>query len=98
MKFYTQSGIDLHARSMYLCILNQEGAAMVHRNMNTDPPCSSRSSRLPGRPRRRGGMHLYLVLGERYFRFYNTERRHQALNRHTPDALYFGRQNLANAA
>ncbi|MGH8536379.1 MAG: integrase core domain-containing protein [Gammaproteobacteria bacterium] len=35
---------------------------------------------------------------KRYFRFYNTERRHQALNRHPPDALYFGRQSLPNAA
>ena len=26
-------GIDLHARTMYLCILNQDGEIMVHRNM-----------------------------------------------------------------
>lgn len=26
----------------------------------------------------------------RYFQFYNTERRHQTLNRQTPDAVYFG--------
>jgi putative transposase len=25
----------------------------------------------------------------RYFQFYNTERRHQTLNRQTPDAVYF---------
>jgi hypothetical protein len=42
MKFYTQQhkfycGIDLHARTMYVCILNQEGEIVVHRNMNTDP-------------------------------------------------------------
>jgi transposase len=42
MKFYTQQhkfycGIDLHARSMYLCILNQEGEIVLHRNMKTDP-------------------------------------------------------------
>jgi Transposase and inactivated derivatives len=42
MKFYTKQhpyycGIDLHARSMYICILNQEGESVVHRNMKTDP-------------------------------------------------------------
>ena len=42
MKFYTQQhkfycGIDLHARSMYLCILNQEGEIVLHQNMKTDP-------------------------------------------------------------
>jgi transposase len=42
MKFYTQQhphycGIDLHARTMYLCILNQEGAIVLHRNMKTEP-------------------------------------------------------------
>jgi putative transposase len=25
-----------------------------------------------------------------YFRFYNTERRHQSLGRRTPEAVYFG--------
>lgn len=42
MKFYTQQhphycGIDLHARTMYLCILNQEGVIVLHRNMKTEP-------------------------------------------------------------
>ena len=42
MRFYTQQhphycGIDLHARTMYLCILNQAGAIVLHRNMKTDP-------------------------------------------------------------
>ena len=41
MRFYTQQhphycGIDLHARTMYLCILNQAGAIVLHRNMKTD--------------------------------------------------------------
>lgn len=41
MRFYTQThqyycGIDLHARSMYLCILNQAGEVLVHRNIPTD--------------------------------------------------------------
>ncbi len=42
MRFYTQQhphycGIDLHARTMYLCILNQAGAIVLHRNMSADP-------------------------------------------------------------
>src|SRR6266568_3027285 len=42
MRFYTQQhshycGIDLHTRSMYLCILNQAGAIVLHRNMRADP-------------------------------------------------------------
>ena len=30
-------GIDLHARMMYVCILDQSGEVLVHRNMQTDP-------------------------------------------------------------
>jgi transposase len=30
-------GIDLHTRSMYVCILNQEGEIMLHRNMQASP-------------------------------------------------------------
>jgi transposase len=30
-------GIDRHARTMYLCILNQDGAIMLHQNMKTSP-------------------------------------------------------------
>ena len=42
MRFYTQQhthycGIDLHARTMYMCILNQEGAVLLHRNMKAEP-------------------------------------------------------------
>ena len=42
MRFYTQShqyycGIDLHARSMYVCILDQAGNNLVHRNMSASP-------------------------------------------------------------
>jgi len=40
MRFYTQHhqfycGIDLHARSMYVCIMNHEGEILKHRNMAT---------------------------------------------------------------
>jgi transposase len=42
MRFYTKPhqfycGIDLHARAMYVCILNQSGEILVHRNMKTTP-------------------------------------------------------------
>jgi transposase len=42
MRFYTKPhqfycGIDLHARTMYVCILNQGGEIMLHRNMKTSP-------------------------------------------------------------
>lgn len=41
MRFYTQQhkfycGIDLHARSLYVCILNQAGEKLVHRKLNCD--------------------------------------------------------------
>ena len=41
MRFYTKQhryycGIDLHARSMYVCILDQQGEILLHRNM----PCA----------------------------------------------------------
>ncbi len=40
MNFYTQQhkyycGIDLHAKTMYLCILNQEGNIVLQRNIRT---------------------------------------------------------------
>ncbi len=42
MRFYTQQhqyycGIDLHARSIYLCIMDQAGAILLHRNMRANP-------------------------------------------------------------
>lgn len=42
MRFYTQThqyycGIDLHARSMYVCILDQAGTIVAHRNMPANP-------------------------------------------------------------
>src|SRR5262249_62415520 len=41
MRFYTKQhryycGIDLHARSMYVCILDPQGEIVLHRNM----PCA----------------------------------------------------------
>jgi transposase len=42
MRFYTHQhkfygGIDLHARTMYLCILNQAGEIVLHRQMKAAP-------------------------------------------------------------
>ena len=42
MRFYTQQhqfycGIDLHARTMYGCIVHQAGEVLVHRHMKTSP-------------------------------------------------------------
>ena len=42
MRFYTKQhkhhcGIDLHARSMYLCIMDQSGEILLHRNLRANP-------------------------------------------------------------
>jgi transposase len=42
MRFYTQEhkfycGIDLHARSIYVCTLDSHGEIMLHRNMSAEP-------------------------------------------------------------
>ena len=42
MRFYPKPhqffcGIDLHARSMYLCVLKQHGEILLHRNMPAGP-------------------------------------------------------------
>jgi transposase len=42
MKFYTQThkhycGIDLHARCLYVCILDQDGTVLVHQNIKANP-------------------------------------------------------------
>lgn len=42
MRFYTNShrhycGIDLHARTMYVCIIGQQGEVLLHRNMKAEP-------------------------------------------------------------
>jgi hypothetical protein len=41
MRFYTQAhehycGIDLHAKTMYVCVVNQQGDMLLHQNINTD--------------------------------------------------------------
>jgi transposase len=44
MRFYTKQhryycGIDLHARSMYVCVLDQQGEILAHRNMPASAEC-----------------------------------------------------------
>jgi len=49
MNFYTQQhtqycGIDLHAKAMYVCILDQQGTKLVHKNLPTTPEAFLRVS------------------------------------------------------
>lgn len=42
MRFYTQQhafycGVDLHAKTMHVCVVNQAGETLVHRNLPTRP-------------------------------------------------------------
>ena len=42
MRFYTQQhafycGVDLHAKTMHVCIVHQAGETLVHRNLPTRP-------------------------------------------------------------
>src|SRR5215510_8691935 len=42
MRFYTNQhpfygGIDIHARIMYVCLMNHDGEILVHRNMSAAP-------------------------------------------------------------
>jgi len=42
MRFYTTQhqfycGIDLHARILYVCIMDQSGKILLHRNLHTHP-------------------------------------------------------------
>ena len=42
MNYYKAShayycGVDLHARTMYLCILDSRGEVLLHKNIKSDP-------------------------------------------------------------
>ena len=71
MRFYTKQhqfycGIDLHARTMYLCIFNQDGEIVLHRNMRAAPePFLQADCALSRGSRRLRRMHLHLVLARR---------------------------------
>lgn len=48
MRFYLQRhqfycGIDLHAKKMFLCVLDGQGSIVLHRNIRTDPDSLRRS-------------------------------------------------------
>ena len=73
MRFYTNThnyycGIDLHAKTMYLCILDQEGKTLLHypdpsQNMRSRPEdFLAAVEPYRGRSRRRGRMYLHLVM------------------------------------
>jgi hypothetical protein len=62
MNFYTRQhkhycGIDLHAKAMYICILDQAGTIVVHKNLPTTSEAFLRhcqlicSDAIPGRAR-----------------------------------------------
>jgi hypothetical protein len=49
MRFYNRQhrhycGIDLHVKTMYVCILDAAGQVLVHRNVTSTPEAFSRSS------------------------------------------------------
>ena len=76
MRFYTQQhryycGIDLHARSMYVCVLDHKGQTVVHRKLPTEPAPLLRLLK-PYRKGRggRGGVPFLLVLGRRSTSFW----------------------------
>jgi hypothetical protein len=68
MRFYTGQhryycGIDLHTRTMYVCILDAAGQVLVHQNLPAKPEAFLEVNRfLPRRPRGRLRVHLHLVL------------------------------------
>ena len=42
MRFYSKThkhtcGIDLHAKTMYLCVLDRDGEILLHRNVRAEP-------------------------------------------------------------
>ena len=42
MRFYNSqhqfyAGIDLHARKMYICVIDNQGKKIFHKNMDADP-------------------------------------------------------------
>ena len=51
MRFYTEThehscGIDLHAKTMYVCILDRDGQVVLHKNMKSRPETCLADARL----------------------------------------------------
>jgi hypothetical protein len=67
MRFYTQQhkhycGIDLHARQMYLCVLDSAGAVLLSLNIDCNPKTFLSAVKLSERTGGSSGMHVHLVL------------------------------------
>jgi predicted NBD/HSP70 family sugar kinase len=48
MRFYGEQrrfycGIDLHASKMYVCVLDEQGNVVLHRNLRTEPEALKRA-------------------------------------------------------
>lgn len=81
MRFYTQSHryycvIDLHARWMYLCILEPQGEILLHRNLRAGPEAFLKAVERSDRKSRSGicggfrALHSYaLAFSDRHFDF-----------------------------
>lgn len=55
MRFYQQQhqfycGVDLHAKTMHVCIVNHEGQTLVHKNLPARPDRLLELIRRGGRP------------------------------------------------
>ena len=56
-------GIDLHAREMYACVMNEKGEILFHRNMRTDfDQFKKKDETFPSGDDRRRGIYLYVLL------------------------------------
>ena len=55
MNFYKGShkyycGVDLHSRTMYICIVGRDGAVLLHRSLPSTAPRPRATASTPGRP------------------------------------------------
>lgn len=73
MKFYTNQhhytcGIDLHARALYVCILDDAGKPIVHKQNQASPEALLKLIAPYQSDLVIGGMHVFVVLGGRFLR------------------------------
>ena len=67
MRFYNRQqchycGIDLHVKTMYVCILDEAGHVLVHRNVKSTPEAFRDHRIMSGRSGRRGRVYVHVVL------------------------------------
>ena len=80
MRFYNRQhrhycGIDLHVKTMYVCILDATGQVLVHRNVKSTPEAFLEDSRAVSRRSRcGGGVHVHVVLARGSVRGTRTSR------------------------